>query len=309
MCFYYNVYGLGVRSALPLPELIAATEMEADVVIRRGRVGPPLPEIARTGSYFHTTTEEAYFFWDRVGTFLVRKGEEIIVDSCPGVDECVVRLPLLGIVLAGLLYQRGVLVLHSSAVSVDDVAIAFLGNKESGKSTMAAVLYARGHQLVADDVVAVGGEEAGGPLTLPAFPQLKLWPAAVVASLGEDPAALPRLHSRIEKRARQITYGFAHRPVPLGRIYVLDRGPSPEIEPLRPQEAMVQLIANSYASRFSRPLPAARRVLHFLQCAELARDVPAFRLKRPPSHALLPTIARLVEEHLANGTSKRLPAS
>jgi hypothetical protein len=123
----YHAYGLGIHSAVPLPELVAVGELEVDVVIQLGRIrSSPLATFG-TGRNFHIAEGEAYLFWDQVGTFLVRSGREIIIEPSPGVEERLLRLPLLGTVFAILLYQRGALVLHSSAVSVNGVAIAFLG--------------------------------------------------------------------------------------------------------------------------------------------------------------------------------------
>lgn len=300
--YFYTAYGLRIRSVLPLPELVAAKEIVGDVVIRLGKVGPLFPEVVGRGSYFHIAGEEAYFFWDQVGTFLVQSGKEIIVDPFPEVEEGLIRLPLLGTVLAALLHQRGALVFHSSAISVDGVAVAFMGIKGSGKSTMAAALYARGHKFVADDVVALDVNRAKSPTVPPGFPQLKLWPEAAAASLGDDPTVLPRLHFQSEKRARRVTSRFVQRPVPLRQIYALGRGSSAQIEPFQPQEAMIQLIANLYAARFGQQLLQIKGVTYFLQCAELARNIPIYHLQWPLSLAFLPATVRLVEEHLARDT-------
>jgi serine kinase of HPr protein (carbohydrate metabolism regulator) len=59
-----------------------------------------------------------------------------------------------------LLQQRGRLVLHASAVTVDLGVVAFMGGPGWGKSTMAAAMYARGHSIVADDVTAVRADKA-----------------------------------------------------------------------------------------------------------------------------------------------------
>jgi hypothetical protein len=299
--YFYNAYGLGIHSILPLPELVAVTEIALDVAVRLGKVGLSLPEAAGTGSYFHMSGEEAYFFWDQVGTFLARAGKEIIVDPSPGAEAQLVRLPLLGAVLAVLLSQRGVMVLHGNAIAVNGTAIAFLGGKGSGKSSIAAALYARGHHFVADDLVALA-DSRHSPLALPGFGQLKLWPEMAAAAMGDDAEALPRLHSQAEKRARQVNTRFVKGPVLLRQIYVLGRGSSPQIEPFRPQEAMIQLIANVYAARFGQQLLHTKRARHFLQCAELARSIPTYQLRWPLSPDTLAATVRLVEEHLALDT-------
>jgi hypothetical protein len=300
--YHYKAYDLNIFSALPVPELIAVPETVPDVVIRFGRVTTS-PTTAWTGSSFAITAEEALLHWDEIGTFAVRRGKEIIVDPFPEVAESLLRLPLVGVVMAVLLYQRGLLVLHATAMSLHGTAVAFLGHKGSGKSTMAAALYAQGHRLVADDVVVVDAKGAKRPKVLPAFPQLKLWPEAVVACLGEASEALPRLHPQVEKRACPAPERFIPMPVALGHLYVLEQGRTLEIESLRPQEALIQLIAYSYMTRFGRQALQIREAQHFLQCAALAQTVPVYRLKRPASLALLPTIARLVEAHLTSAAS------
>lgn len=293
----YTAYSLGICSALPLPELQPA-DLEVDVVIQIGKLDAS-PLNTDTASDFQITFQEAYLFWKEVGTFLVRDGKEIIVDPLPGVEEQIVRLPLLGAVLAVLLHQRGFLVLHASAVAINGGVVAFIGEKGWGKSTMAATLYARGHELMADDVVALDFGSTN-PRVFPGFPQLKLWPEAA-STLGDDPRTLPQIHSRVEKRARRATDRFAQEALPLRRIYVLAGGPNPAIKVLQPQDAILQLISNSYMARFGKQLlQGVGACLHLRQCTSLIKDVPIYRLERPHSLPLLPTIAQIVEEDLAS---------
>ncbi len=287
-------YGLGIRSALPLPEFVASAAA-ADVDVRLGRVKRFPSETTAAGSYFRATAEEAYLFWENVGAFLVLEGREIIADPVPGVEDRVLRLFILGPALGVLLHQRGLLVLHASAVELNGGAVAFLGGAGWGKSTLAAALYARGHGVMSDDVTAV---ELDGPrpTALPGFPQLKLWPEAA-AALGVSPATLARLHPQLEKRAYDASRGFPEAPLPLSRIYVLAEGMSQEVEPIRPQEALLELVRHSYGIRM---LQAVRPSSHFRQCAALASTVPVCRLKVRCSLASLPDLARFVEDDLSH---------
>lgn len=295
----YTAYGLGIHSGLPLLELQTLAEVIPDVVIQIANIHWSPPEHSCT-DYFHVTVEEAYLFWEQVGTFLVRNGKEIIIDPLPGVEERVVRLPLLGAVLAVLLHQRGFLVLHASSVAVNSSAVAFIGEKGWGKSTMAATLHARGHNLMADDVVAVDVNNTKSPMVLPGFPQMKLWPEAV-ASLGDDPETLPQVHPQAEKRACRVTKNFLQEARPLRRIYVLGAGIEPRIKAIQPQEAIPHLISNSYMARFGKQLlQGMEAATHLHQCTRLIKNVPIYRLERPRSLSLLSAIAQLVEEDLNN---------
>src|SRR5207245_2121597 len=124
--------------------------------------------------YARASAGSAALYWQEVGAFQITAGREIIVEPASGVEARVLRLFLLGPALALLLVQRGLLVLHASAVEVAGRAIAFLGESGQGKSTTAAAFHACGHPVVADDVVAVQIED-GGPLIYPGLPQLNLW--------------------------------------------------------------------------------------------------------------------------------------
>lgn len=290
--FCYAAFGLGIRSALALPELVEAREA-SDTSICFGNVDLP-PGADAEEAYVRASDQEVLLFFKEVGAFSIREGRQVIVSPARGYDERWLRHVTLGPSLAVLLQQRGRLVLHASAVAVAEGAVAFVGERGVGKSTTAAVMCARGHRLVADDVTAIE-IGAGHPIVHPAYPQLKLWPE-VARFLRHDPEELPRLFPDSEKRARREVYEFSIAPLPLRRIYVLAEGETQEIEPLGSQEALIELIRHSYGRRF---LDTAGDSSHFLRCSDVVKNVTVRRLKGSRSLVVLPELARLVEEDLA----------
>src|SRR5215210_1387343 len=293
--FSYLAYGLSIKATMPLPELVEG-EGKTEVSIRFGSVVSPTPfeSTEKDWGHFSLAPEEDYLFWREVGSFLVRGGREIVVDPSPGLDETVLRLFVLGPVLAVLLYQRGRLLLHASAVAVDDAAVLFLGSAGCGKSTMAATLHARGHGLVTDDVAVLQVEESL-PMLFPAFPQLKLWPEALV-SLGDDPEKLPRCNPRLEKRARSAGHRFPSVSLPVKRIYVLDEANTLEILPLQPQEALAELLRHTYGAM------GVGSTSHFFKCASIVDQVTICRLRRQKSLSQLANLAQVIEEDLCQNT-------
>jgi hypothetical protein len=292
---------LGIRAAIPLPELVAE-EAEGETIIHFGRVEHPrFLETAEAGSrFFSPNPEEDYLFWRGVGSFLVREGNEIVLDPSPGLDQRMLRLLLLGPVLAVLLRQRGHLLLHASAVAVAGEAILFLGSSGRGKSTTAAALRARGHGLVTDDVAVLRAEESP-PMVYPGFPQLKLWPEALV-SLGDDPEKLPRWNPFLEKRARPAATEFSPSPLPLKKIYVLDEGDAPGILPLGPQEAFAELVRHTYGSDYGlQPTMGVGTAPHFFRCKSIIDKVAIRSLRRQKSLSQLPHLVQLLEEDLSRG--------
>lgn len=274
-----------------------------DVTIRLGKTGRGIPKTDHNGSFFELHPHEAFLFWEQVGGFVVRDGKEITVDPLPGVEESLLRLPLLGAVFSAAIQQRGFLGLHASAVAIDGQAVVFAGASGQGKSTTAASLYARGHTLLADDLVVLDLDtESGVPMLYPSFPQLKLFPEAAAASLGDDPDDLPRLMAGVDKRARVAKKGFSPQAVPVKCIYILKTDSEFQIEPLLPQEQIVQLIQKSYGALvFTHWLKGKTAAAHLRKCVELANSVPLRWLKRPRDLESLSELAQLVEANVRAG--------
>lgn len=286
----YQAFGLGITSAVPLPELLAGSGT-ADVEIHRGA---PLPRNSlprRSSAETMVGPTEWRLTYDDVGVLSVRDGRRIELAPLRGASPRSVRLTLLGPAMAVLLHQRGFLVLHASVVEVAGRAVAFLGDSGAGKSTLAAALHARGHRLVADDIAAVRiGPE--GPEVYAGFPQLKLWPDTLTA-LGRDAAALRRVEPGFEKRAHPVQEGFSERTIlPLAQLHVVDEGAGVTLTRLRPREAFLALVQYAYGIQ---RLEGVAGVEHFRARAEIVRHALVYRLARPWNLGALHTVVERVE--------------
>jgi hypothetical protein len=330
--FSYIAYGLGIRSEIALPELTAA-EIAPDVVLRCESLGWKVATEPDPEDWVWLSRSRARLFWPGAGQVEVRDGKEIVIDVAPGAEERVLRLFILGPVFSILLQQRGLLVLHASAVSVGGGAVAFLGGSGWGKSTTAASLHALGHSLVADDNVAISlhnptsdGEAHSDNIdavVLPAFPQIKLWPDSALA-LRDSIDDLPRLHPEMDKRAWRAASNFLSSPLPLRRIYVLHgsfddsalaatpAASEPGIQQLRPREACIELVKHTYCTPLvGGPGGNGMATSHFAQCADLAQKVAVCRLgSRHATEGLaaLPHLANLILNDLKSAELQALDA-
>ena len=292
----YTAYGLTFESDGPLPELMEADPAsEPDVIVRCGRIDLPAP--APEGSTLvWATASDVCLRYDGTAAFRICDGREIQVEPFDEADERAVRLLLLGPALAVLLHQRGLLVLHGSAVALGPTVAAFVGEKGEGKSTIAAALHTRGHALVADDLVAIELGDSQLVHVRAGFPQLKLGPD-VLAQLGEDAEGLPRVHPDYDKRARRVASVACGAALPLRRIYVLESGEADAIEPLPAQQQFVELVRHSYLAELLES--TGEYAAHFKQVVALASRVPVCRLRRRRDLTALPDVARLVEAEFA----------
>ncbi len=297
----YNAYGLGFQSVFTLPELTPRSEHKPDVTIRAGAVRKLAAEAGLCPEQpFHITRTGTYLFFSQIGAFLVRDGQEIIVEPLPNIDERLVRLPLLGAVLAVLLHQRGKFVLHASAVALNGRVVVFVGEKGSGKSTMAAALCRRGHELLADDIVAIDLEAGRPPLVLSGFPQVKLYSDVLVATLSKNPEELPEIGTNIGKRSWQAGEYFAARALPLTAVYALGEATELRIRQLSAQDAIKALIANSYMARFGTQWVSSGIAASNLgQCGSVANQIAVGLIERPHDFASLEGVAQMIEEEQA----------
>lgn len=296
----YAAHGLTIESPFNLPDLLQ-TNSPADVKIIYGKltedfVAETLGETKifnRPGCQTRVSTRGLMLEWARVGKVLIRNGNEVIVEPEDGTEEADLQPFLTGPVLSVLLHQRGNLVLHGSSVNVGGNAIAFLGSKGFGKSTLAASMQVRGHHLITDDILPVTFE-GNAAKTFPGYPKIKLFPDSVEA-VGEVPAHLPLIHRWVDKHSFQCAENFQTSPVRLSRIYILSQGDETLINQLDFQMAFIEITRNSHLGRFLEALDCRRQ--HFEQCQQLVQTVPVFQLQRSQRLDSLPEVCALLENH------------
>jgi hypothetical protein len=208
---------------------------------------------------------------------------------------------LLGPVLGVVLRLRGVICLHASAVAFGDRCVAFVGSAGAGKSTTAAAFAQQGHGVLSDDIVAL--QEHGGSFqVMPAYPHICLWPESV-EMLYDSAEALPRLIPDWDKR--RLSLGeqgtrFESRRLPLAAIYVLsERGqdPAPYVEAIRPQSALLALVAETYANKI---LDKETRAREFAVLGRLVSIIPVRRVYPRQDTRRLEDLCRTIREDLSS---------
>ncbi|HWA54314.1 MAG TPA: hypothetical protein VG816_09105 [Solirubrobacterales bacterium] len=131
---------------------------------------------------------------------------------------------------------QGLEVLHASAVAVDGDAIAFAGLSGSGKTSLALDLCRHGAEFLADDVIAL---ELGE--------QLLVHPGAPVAGVVEDGR---------ETIEQVLPWP---EPLPLRRVFLLERGPDGPAAPnFEPNVEAQELIASTFNLVLADPARLAR---------------------------------------------------
>lgn len=282
--YQYTAYGLHFNSDISLPECIPATVDVPDFSIRIADF--PVPElnpvnVQRGGIQAQCLVDSDgywYYHWEGVATYRAFNGKLLEVMFY---TQEASRMSLFTIceALGMILMQRGMYLLHASAIEVNGKALVFMAAPGTGKSTTSMAFVKSGCPLLSDDLTAITFDEDGQPWVQPGYPQLKIWEASV-EGLEIPKDGLKNVAEGTRKFAFNPGSVFADQPVKLGALYFLDRA--------RNRVAMEQLpparIPTETLKHFSLGKEFCQNqnlITLFNQSILCARTTPAWRLRRP----------------------------
>jgi hypothetical protein len=296
MASYFTAYGLNIHSEIDL--LLPATSEDSapDLTIRYANfTNVSLENLSWDGVWYeYHGRKQLTLKWDIIGSYLITSGNEVLINPTGSVNDENIRLPILGTIMAMVLQQRGCIVLHGSAVLMNEQVVIFAGNKGQGKSTLAAWLNHQGFPLLSDDVCAMDSRDKQ-PLSIrPAFPRIRLNPD-VLLHLGDTPDHYPQVHPEVPKRICDMDEGFCTSPSPVGAVCVLESGEEMKLEQLHGMDAVKEILTHMLINRFPENQPDELRETIFAQSAKTAQTIPVYRLTRPRDLQLLPETTRLLQ--------------
>jgi hypothetical protein len=297
----YRVHGLALASEIEFPELAADDgDRPPDIRICRGMV-PAWKDAEPTAAAFVTRRARAVQLdLPGIARLQIADGREVTVESYAHVELPQLRAILLGSVMGLLCHQRGMMVLHASAVAFNGRAIAFTGEQRAGKSTLTAHCVSAGARLVADDVLVLSLDAGRQPMAYPGVPGVKLWRHAL-EDLGMNAEGLTQAWTVEEKYHVPFGKDVVHGPVPLARICVLqddDTANEGTTVPLRGADAVTSLIEHTYRPEYLDIVDGRNR--HFRDCVRLAAAVDVVRLaRRRDPHRLAATAALIARSQAA----------
>ncbi len=277
--WFYHLYGLLVRTNQPVPHLISASQPEpADLQLafsEESLSSPQPPQVIELHhSPGHTPNEKPFLkVWrndhDPSATLGIEyndgQGYALFHINARGTEARIIRTAnlsysdmvtyLLGPVIGCILRLRQVTCLHAGVVEVDGRAVAIIGPKGAGKSTLVAFLAGQGYSVIADDIAPLKAID-GNYFVSPGYPRLRLWPntiAALPELVGQE--LIPIL-SQSRKRYINLTlnegpgpWRFQPQPCQLSAIYLLQpvaEETSLFINQQSPASGLLSLIGNVY---------------------------------------------------------------
>ena len=186
--------------------------------------------------------------------------------------------------------------LHGSAVDIGGQGVAFLGESGRGKSTLAASFATEGTRFLTDDGLLLEWVD-GRCMIIPSHPSIRLWEDSQDALVNASAAMAPAVS--FTSKARFLAgqgIAFCDEARPLRRVFFLGEGDAqaPTIEPLRPAEALIELVKHSFLLDIE-----ARDMLvrHFDDLTRLAELPIYFRLDYPRDYDALPAVREAIIRH------------
>lgn len=297
--YKYQAYHLHISAPFECPQLLDATEESKkypQVTISFGNVPKQLDAPLNIGPAYQATNEAFLLEIDGVGRYLIRHGNEIIIEPHPDVTEEEILLFLLGSAFGALLNQRGFLVLHASAICTEKGAVLFTGHSGAGKSTTLQAFIDKGYNKLSDDTIAVYYDESVKKImVLPSFPNTKLWQKSADV-LGKSTAGLARVRANLDKFNLSTKAFFHNEAMELYSIYELQ--PSSQcntlcFDTLQTIDKFKLLFSNTYRRRYAENLLCKQN--HFRISSEIAKKTIIKNLKRSANENTLTELVKLIE--------------
>lgn len=171
--FHYHSFGFHVASEIRIPLLNPIDDSSSpDITIHRG-------DLSSYSQNQNSTAES--FYKKQTGDFLIRNGEEIIVDTEKPLPDSFLCPEFISTILR----QRHMLSVHGTAICKNGLAIIICGDHGAGKSTLAAEFIRNGWKFMTDDIAVIERDQSIFRVR-PGNPVQKLWKDAIAQYQQEN---------------------------------------------------------------------------------------------------------------------------
>lgn len=323
---YYKIYGLTVKSNRAIeqfskteyvskPDLTVEfhckkterkeqIETSEEVYKSHGVASNGLPFFAvwKTSKQSDDSLLIRYTSGDGIAYFSAdQNGELLIVEYDEQISFQDILTYFSGPVIGCILRLKNKVCLHAGVVNIDGNAVAFIGEKTAGKSTLIAKFAELGYPILSDDI-AVLFENVGSFWVQPGYPRLRLWKNTVESLSGFTEKKLTPVLSFIEKyylplsEENKAQWIFQNKSIPLQKVYFLKERNSENITSskiLNPVESFLKLKQNIYAEYM---LENELKIKEFQLFGALANDEKVSLLERPDDLNSLADVCNMIVE-------------
>lgn len=284
--YFYNVYGLTVRSEIELSELtednkisIEGRQNIIDVNIRYDEMPKEIIDKVNDNCDCSYDFKESWFHMPEVAIYRICNGKDIYIKRLQG-EMQEIKTFLLGGAFICLLFQRKTIALHGGCILINDGSIIVTGGCGAGKSTLTSAFRKYGYKYLADDLSVIGINDYGKLEVKSAYPQQKLCRDAAL-KLGYDINKLVRIDEGRDKFAVPARNDFINSPKELKAIFEIaadDNAKHIKIEEIKGIKKLNSIVDNLYESDIARCFGIDSFINIIIS---IAKHIPYYKLTRP----------------------------
>lgn len=215
----------------------------------------------------------------------------------PKISKRTIKHLLLDQVLPRCMTHQGRVMVHASAVRLEQGLLLFLGDSGTGKSTIAGNFHKLGNAVVSDDCLMLKMEKTGIK-AIPTYGGLRLWDDSLEVLFPPEQEVDPVAHYSTKKRVVLDEKGTLRlrKGLPVLAMFVLSprdpaSGSEITLERLSNREAFIALMKQT----FQLDVHDLKRIeRHMRRLGRIVPKLPAYRLSMPHKYELLPFVRQKI---------------
>lgn len=294
--YFYKLYNLNVKSNIEILDMQKSESLiDTDINIYAKKIDNE--NILKTDQINEFNFEDGKFTLTvkDIAKYSVYDGKLINIEYSNNATPDEINLYLLGSCFGIVLYHRGYLPLHASAIETDKGCVFFSGDSGMGKSTTLKSFIKKGYKMVSDDVAALEFNKNEEINIYPSFPRTKMWKDAA-DKLNIDTKKLNRITKDLEKYSVPINSEmFSNSVLKPYIFYEINKTDKSNIyiEEITGMDKIGLLLKNTYRSFYLEYLNNKKE--HFNQISQLAQKIKIKRIFRPENVDTLEEITKILE--------------
>jgi len=285
--YYYKLYGLTVKSEVPIPQALSITTeneiLKPDVEVVLGQVPLPLQEVGEKGyGSWIKGFEAAWFNTKGTAQYFISGGNKIVIHPYDNPNEKLMISMILSAGMSLILLQRNDPVLHGSVIEKAGYAYIICGNSGAGKSTVTMdLLEDKDVMFMADDTVRLVIEN-GMVFCHPTYPQQKVC-RDLACRMGLDLNTMVYIDEGRDKFALKRHDKYYDRTAPLKAIFILNKDNETKkvnSKQIRGINYVYEVIDNLYlADNYKRDIGVPHEFMEFINF--MYKQVDIYQITRP----------------------------
>ena len=225
------------------------------------------------------------------------EGKIVSCRPVPELSEGSIQHLHLNQVLPLALSLQGKLVFHASAIEIDQIGIALMGESGKGKSTLTASFATNGFRFLTDDCFVLE-RLADDYQIIPSHASVRLWQDSEHALIPNGVASMasPVQYTSKGRFLAGKAVAYCDQPRLLRKVYFLGDGVQsvPALQRISPAEALMELIKHSFLLEIQEQKKLA---FHFDALSTLVTHDIFFRLDYPRRYEDLPRVREAIIKH------------